>query len=187
MDSEHNPASSHRLLSLGQKFGDKQYRDSYVASHTRGVLAQQVRNFRGDLSQAGYAEKVDKQKTVIGRLENPGYGGWSLRTMLDIARRENVAVFVRFVDFPTFLRLTGDLSDTALHPASYERSSIDQLADAEESRAQEQALKALFSPRGDNISAPQALDQMQQSAASQPRAANDDFGEKRSPALSALG
>ena len=187
MDGGRAFAASRRLLNLAQKFRDKLYRDRYVDSHTRGVLAQQMRNFRGDLSQAGYAEKVNKQKTVIGRLENPSYGGWSLRTMLDIARRENVAVFVRFVDFPTFLRLTGDLSDSALRPASYEQGSVDQLANVEESHAQEEALKALFSPREDSISPLQASEGMQQQNASQPRAANDDFEQKHSPALSALG
>lgn len=96
-------ASPRRLQSLAEKFHDKQYRDAYVGAHNRGVLAQQMHNFRGALSQADYAAKIGKQKTVIGRLENPAYGGWSLRTMLEIARKENVAVLVRFVDLPTFL------------------------------------------------------------------------------------
>lgn len=125
MDSGHDLAASHRLASLAEKFHDKQYRDSYVASHNRGVLAQQMRNFRGDLSQADYAEKLGKQKTVIGRLENPSYTGWSLRTMLEVARKENVAVLVRFVDFPTFVGFTGDLSESALRPAPYDPTAVD--------------------------------------------------------------
>ena len=120
MDGGRDFAASRRLASLTEKFHDKQYRDSYVASHTHGVLAQQMRNFRGDLSQADYAEKTGKQKTVIGRLESPAYAGWSLRTMLEIARKENVAVIVRFVDFPTFLKFTDDMSDRALKPPSYD-------------------------------------------------------------------
>jgi hypothetical protein len=115
----HKAAASRRLASLAEKFHDKQYRDSYVASHNRGVLAQQMRNFRGDQSQADYAEKLGRQKTVVGRLENPSYAGWSLRTMLEVARKENVAVLVRFVDFPTFMEFTGDLSENALRPAMY--------------------------------------------------------------------
>jgi hypothetical protein len=123
-----DPAASRRLAHLAEKFHDKQYRDSYVASHTRGVLSQQMRNFRGDLSQAEYADKIGKQKTVIGRLENPGYAGWSLRTMLETARKENVAVLVRFVDFPTFLKYTDDLSDKSLNPTPYDANAVDQLA-----------------------------------------------------------
>jgi hypothetical protein len=128
MDGGLDPADSRRLARLAEKFHDKQYRDSYVASHTRGVLAQQMRNFRGDLSQAEYADKIGKQKTVIGRLQNPGYAGWSLRTMLEIAGKENVAVLVRFVDFPTFLGFTDDLSDESLHPRAYDQGEVDLFA-----------------------------------------------------------
>src|SRR5271169_4970406 len=126
MNEGRDLAASHRLHSLTEKFRDKQYREGYVAAHTRGVLARQMRNFRGNLSQAEFAEKLGKQKTVVGRLENPAYGGWSLRTMLEIARKEAVAVLVRFVDFPTFLKYSGDISDRALHPKSYDAIDIDQ-------------------------------------------------------------
>lgn len=126
MDGERDLAPSHRLLRLAEKFRDKRYRDGYVASHTRGVLAQQMRNFRGTRSQAEYATKIKKQKTVVARLENPAYTGWSLRTMLEIAREEDVAVIVRFVDFPTFVGFTNDLSDDALSPRSYDPATTNQ-------------------------------------------------------------
>jgi hypothetical protein len=128
MSDERGPADSHRLRVLAEKFHDKQYRDGYVAAHARGVLARQMRNFRGELSQAEYAAKIGKQKTVVGRLENPAYGGWSVRTMLEIARKENVAVIARFVDFPTFLSFTDDVSDYALHPPSYDEAEVDRFA-----------------------------------------------------------
>jgi hypothetical protein len=129
MDGEYGAASSHRLQSLAEKFRDKRYREGYVAAHTRGVLADQMRNFRGDLSQADYAAKIGKQKTVVGRLENPAYSGWSLRTMLEIARKEDVAVLVRFVDFPTFLGFTDDMSDESLRPRAYDQAEIDFFAE----------------------------------------------------------
>jgi hypothetical protein len=119
MDDGPDLADSHRLLTLAAKFRDKRYRDGYVAAHTRSVLARQMRNFRGDLSQAEFAEKIGKQKTMVARLENPAYGGWSVRTMLEIARNLNVAVIARFVDFPTFLNFTDDMSDDALRPQEY--------------------------------------------------------------------
>jgi hypothetical protein len=128
MTDEHGLVDSRRITSLAGKFHDKQYRDGYVAAHTRGVLARQMRNFRGELSQAEYAAKIDKQKTVVGRLENPAYGGWSVRTMLDIARKENVGVIARFVDFPTFLGFTDDMSDGALCPKAYDGVETDEFA-----------------------------------------------------------
>lgn len=128
MDEERNPAASDRLTSLAGKFHDKRYRDGYVAANTRSVLARQMRNFRGEHSQAEFGAEIEKRQTVISRLENPAYGGWSLRTMLEIARKKNVAVFVRFVDFPTFLRYSGDISDCALHPNEYDENEVDQFA-----------------------------------------------------------
>jgi hypothetical protein len=132
MSDEPGLAGSRRIASLAEKFHNKQYRDAYVGAHTRGVLARQMRNFRGDLSQVEYAIKIDKQKTVVGRLESPAYAGWSLRTMLEIARKENVAVIARFVDFPTFLSFTEDTSDDALHPQSYNEAELDRFAEYQE-------------------------------------------------------
>ncbi len=40
--------------------------------------------------------------------------------MFDIARKRNVAVVARFVDFPTFFRVTSDLSDNAIAPRPYD-------------------------------------------------------------------
>jgi hypothetical protein len=143
MDGEFGAADSHRLMSLAEKFHDKRYRDGYVAAHTRGVLARQMRNFRGDLSQADYATKIGKQKTVIGRLENPAYGGWSLRTMREIAQKENVAVLVRFVDFPTFLGFTDDMSEESLHPRAYDQSEVDFFAEYQSGQISHHDLRPL--------------------------------------------
>lgn len=146
MDSERSLAGFRRLLSLAQEFRDKRYRDGYVAAHARSVLSRQMRNFRGKLSQMEFAEKLGKQKTVVARLENPAYGGWSIRTMLEIARKLDVAVFVRFVDFPTFLQYTGDLSGGAVHPASYDEEAIDELAREAERTVRDRLLKEIFDP-----------------------------------------
>lgn len=145
MDGERGPVDSRRLLSLAEKFQDKQYRDTYVATHTRNVLARQMRNFRGSRHQAEYGAVIGKRQTVVSRLESPAYGSWTLRTMLDVARKENVAVIVRFVDFSTFLRYSGDLSDEALHPAPYDGAVLDNLAQQAEATEESLALKALFS------------------------------------------
>jgi hypothetical protein len=46
--------------------------------------------------------------------------------MFEIARKKNVAVFARFVDFPTFLKYTSDMTDNALNPKPYEQSDVNQ-------------------------------------------------------------
>jgi hypothetical protein len=139
MDGERGHADSRRLSDLTEKFNDKRYRDGYVAAHTRSVLARQMRNFRNDHSQADFGSEIGKRQTVVSRLESAAYGGWSLRTMLEIARKLNVAVFCRFVDFPTFLKLSDDLSGRALRPAPYEEAEINAFLARELEREMEAA------------------------------------------------
>ncbi len=145
MAGERSPVDSPRLPRLAEKFQDKRYRDGYVAAHTRGLLARQMRNFRGELSQSEFGSEIGKRQTVVSRLESSAYGGWALRTMLEIARKRNIALFCRFVDFPTFLKYTGDLSDEALNPSPYDQQVIDDFAQQYERQSEERALKALFS------------------------------------------
>jgi hypothetical protein len=128
MDEERLPADSQRLLTLAEKIHDKRYRDNYVAAHTRHILSRQMRNFRGDLPQSEFGELIGKRQTVVSRLENPNYGAWTLRTMFEVARELNVAVFVRFVDFSTFLKYSNDMSDRALHPKPYNKTETDRFA-----------------------------------------------------------
>jgi hypothetical protein len=127
MNEERHPADSHSLWRLAEKMRDKEYRDAYVDGHTRQVLARQMREFRGDQSQTEFGEILGKKQTVVSRLEDASYSGWSLRTILEVAAKVNVAVFVRFVDFPTFLKYSQDLSDDALHPRPYNDQAIEAL------------------------------------------------------------
>ncbi len=69
---------------------------------------------------------------MVSRLENPNYTGWTLNTLFEVASKLNVAVFVRFVDFSTFLKYSGEQSEAALHPASYDQDSVDDFARLEQ-------------------------------------------------------
>jgi hypothetical protein len=131
MPEEQSHADFQRLAILAEKIHDKRYRDGYVAAHTRQVLAKQMREFRGDMPQTEFAELIDRRQTMVSRLENPSYIGWTLSTMLEIASKLNVAVFARFVDFSTFLKYTEDQSKSALHPESYDQQKVDDFARAE--------------------------------------------------------
>lgn len=128
MDEERPPVRSSRFLKLAKQFRDKEFRDTYVAAHTRRFLARQMRKFRGDLSQMDFAGKLGKQQTIVSRLENPNYSGWTLSTLLEIANKLNVGLIVRFVDFPSFLKFTDDFSESAVHPESYRQEEVDDFA-----------------------------------------------------------
>jgi len=125
MEEERHLVDSPRFKSLIEKFRDKSYRDSYIASHTRRFLARQMRKFRGDKSQSEFGDLINKRQTVVSRLEDSKYGKWTLQTLFDVAAKLNVAVIVRFVDIPTFLTFTENMSDSASYPRSYDETEID--------------------------------------------------------------
>jgi len=128
MDNELNDANSHRVVRLAEKFHNKEYRDTYVESHTRRFLAHQMRKFRGEKSQVEFGDILNKRQTIVWRLEDPNYSGWTLRTLFQVAQKLNVAVVARFVNFQTFLRFTDDTSESALNPDSYNEARVDAFA-----------------------------------------------------------
>jgi hypothetical protein len=81
-----------------------------------------MRKFRGDKSQSEFGDLIDKRQTVVSRLEDPKYGKWTLQTLFDVAEKLNVAVLVRFVDIPTFLKLSEDMSEDASQPQPYDEA-----------------------------------------------------------------
>ena len=60
---------------------------------------------------------------MISRLENEEYGKVTLQTLLDIAERLDIALVVRFVDFPTYIQRNTDFSDAAAAPRSYRETN----------------------------------------------------------------
>ena len=128
MDEERHPIDFHRLSSSRvKKFGDKAYRDTYIASHTRRFLARQMRKFRGNKSQSEFGDLIGRRQTVVSRLEDPKYGKWTLQTLFAVARKLDVAVVVGFVDFPTFLTFTEDMSENAPDPKEFNQNDLDKM------------------------------------------------------------
>jgi len=136
---EQENVSSHRAAGLAKKLRSKRYRDSYLSSHIRIFLANQLASLQGEMSQKEFGQLLGKPQPIVSRLQNPDYGKYSLQTLLEIASKLDVALLVRFVDYPTFLTITRDFSDEALRPASFDPTQLDQLADAQ-SYAQVQTL-----------------------------------------------
>ena len=131
-----NASSRSRIARLVAKLRDGSYRDSYVRSHTKQFLARQMRAFRGDKSQKEFAEVLGVSQSMVSeRLENPNYGKWNLQSLFNVAAKLNVAVFVRFVDFETFLKLSEDMSDSDVRPAEYDQKTLDELSRGQELRA----------------------------------------------------
>jgi transcriptional regulator with XRE-family HTH domain len=124
----------------------------------KAFLAQQIRSLRGEYSQKEFGGIIGKPQSVVSRLEKQADRHISIQTLIDIAARLDIAVIVRFVDYPTFLRYTDDYSESAIAPARYSQAAIDALVHATDSTVRESALKALFGGIPDQAHGASALE-----------------------------
>jgi transcriptional regulator with XRE-family HTH domain len=117
-----------RLRRLARALADRDFRHAFMGRQLRAFLAQQIRALRGEQSQKEFGELIGKPQSVVSRLEKQADKNISIQTLIDIAAKLDVAVIIRFVDFPTFFRYTSDNTEAALAPASYNQDVIDRLA-----------------------------------------------------------
>jgi transcriptional regulator with XRE-family HTH domain len=144
MGQEVAGADFQRLTSLSGSFDDPEFRGSYIAHHLRAFIADQIRGLRGDMSQKEFGQLIGKPQSVVSRLENEEYGSVSLQTLIEIAIKLNIAFVGRFVDFPTFLRVTADFSENAVTPMPYSRQAMDALIAYEQRRQEPQGALEAF-------------------------------------------
>lgn len=115
---------SNKLLS---KLRSKPYREAYVAEHVRTGTAYQIRAMReqrNNMSQEELGRLMDKPQPVVSRLEDPDYGKLTINTLLEVAAALDVALVVKFVDFPEFLRQTEDVSPEGLKVESFDETAL---------------------------------------------------------------
>jgi transcriptional regulator with XRE-family HTH domain len=108
------------------KLKNREYRDSFVAEGVKNWIARQIRSLREQrkLSQGDLGDLCGKPQSAISRLEDPDYGQMSLQTLLEVASAFDVALSVKFVDYPTFLRETKDASTANMSVASFNESAF---------------------------------------------------------------
>ena len=83
-------------------------RHAYLEAEVITGLAHQIRALRlqREWSQAGLAKRLGTTQTVISRLEDPSYGKYSLKTLIDLAKVFDTGMHVRFTSFITMLQET---------------------------------------------------------------------------------
>jgi transcriptional regulator with XRE-family HTH domain len=86
-----------------EPFLDQDYRDAYLDAYVKSSIALQINALRGNASQAEFAAKLGTTQSIVSRLEDENYGSETINTLLKIAKRNDVALDVRFVDYPTML------------------------------------------------------------------------------------
>lgn len=102
---------------LRNDFEDEEYRHGYVEAELATRLAVQIRRLREDRgwTQKKLAELAGTKQSAISKLEDPGYGRYSLSLLLELARVFDVAIDVAFVPFSTALaRAMGGLEGLSI-------------------------------------------------------------------------
>jgi hypothetical protein len=138
MDHEPQISGAERYAFLAGQMHDPGFRHAYASGLTREFIARQFKTFRGDRSQTEFGKLIDQKQSRISQLEDPNYGRETFQTCFEIAEKLDVAFFGCFFDWPTFLRLTCDLSDETAHPQPYRQEDIEKLATKAQAAATEE-------------------------------------------------
>jgi len=112
---------SKRLL---ERLSNKKYRSAYVEQNVKTGIAYQIRNLRGQMSQAEFGKKIGKPQSVVSRLEDPDYGKLNVQTLLEVAAALDIALLVKYVTFPEFIHRTRDVSPEGLHVPPYSQDQF---------------------------------------------------------------
>src|SRR6267154_1803106 len=104
---------------------NKGFRRAFLEENIKTGIAFQVRALRekNKWSQPKLGERAGKTQSVISRIEDPNYGNFTIRTLLDLAAAFDVALLVKFVSYSQLLFELKDLSPKALAVSSYEEET----------------------------------------------------------------
>jgi len=108
-----------------EKLKRKAYRRAYLRDTVTSWIVYQLKNLREQRgwTQAKLASEAGTSQPAIARIERSDYGKWNIATLLDMADAFDVALEVRFVDWPTFTRRARDL-ESGLDVASFSESQF---------------------------------------------------------------
>lgn len=115
---------SQKVKQIAAQLTNEDFRKSFMESNVKMSVATQIRALRGDKSQAEFGRMLNQTQSVVSRFEDPDYGKWTLQTLLGVVTSLDLALVVKIVDYPTFLRSTSDYDRESLAPESYKPEQI---------------------------------------------------------------
>lgn len=106
-----------------QRLKNKKARDAFVEAELVNGIANQIRVLRQqrEWTQKDLAEKIGTTQGVVSRLEDPSYGRYSIKTLLNLASIFDVAFLTRFVPFSQAVAVTWDTQRQNLEADSFDR------------------------------------------------------------------
>ena len=107
---------------LWLKLNDRDYRDQFAEDNIGTGLAFQIRQMRDgrEWDQEKLATLMHKTQPQIAQWENPNYGRYTLKTLLEFRKAFDVALFVKFVPFSELVDWTMNLTPERQAPPSFE-------------------------------------------------------------------
>lgn len=135
MDDAPPSVLSDRYEQLVTEMDDPEFRHSYGETLVKRLLARQMKDFRGDQSQAVFADVLDEHQSRISDFENPNYGRQTLQTCFKIAEKLDVFFIGLYVSAEDFIRLTDDIFKMPTRPHSYDSKRAHEFARLKDARA----------------------------------------------------
>jgi transcriptional regulator with XRE-family HTH domain len=109
------------ILNKKPKWKNKEYRDAYLEASIEQGVAWQIRinrRLRG-ITQLELAKAIGTKQSAISRLEDPTYGAHSLETLIEIAKKFDCALSVKFVSFSQLSYESERLTEADLYAATF--------------------------------------------------------------------
>lgn len=119
-----NSPKTNKLAHLARQLTSEKFRGSYLSRNVKAFLATQMRALRGDLSQTQFGKRLGKPQSVISRIENQGTTS-NIQTLVEIAQKLNLGLIVRFVDYPTYVKLNSSYTQADISPSAYDQKVMD--------------------------------------------------------------
>jgi transcriptional regulator with XRE-family HTH domain len=100
----------------------KKVREAYVEAEIAHGVAAQIRVLRQgrNWSQFELAQKLGTTQNAVSRLEDPSYGKFTIKTLIQLAHVFDVALMTRFMPFSQFMSVTWNTKSEALAANPYE-------------------------------------------------------------------
>ena len=110
-----------RAIQILKSLGQRSYRRAFRDDIGTGLAFQikLLRERRGQ-TQEELAERIGKRQETISQWENPNYGRYTLKTLLELAEAFDVALIVRFAPFRDLAYWTATITPDRLAPKTYE-------------------------------------------------------------------
>lgn len=110
------------LLKENESWFDREYREAYLEGFLEQNIALQVQinRKRRSLSQKDLAVKMNTTQSAIARLENPGYGKYSLSMLTKLAQAFDCALSVKFISYAELAHNKKMLSEQSMYAETFD-------------------------------------------------------------------